>query len=682
MTTPTRHILVTSALPYANGPIHLGHMLEHIQTDIWVRFQKMQGHVCTYVCADDAHGTPIMLNAQKLGITPEALIIQSGQEHRADFADFHIGFDNYHSTHSPENRELAELIYQRLRDKGYIATRTIKRPYDESKQMFLPDRFIKGECPRCSAVDQYGDNCEVCGATYTPSDLKNPRSVLSGTKPIEKDTEQYFFQLGKLEPMLREWTTTEHVQATIRHKLDEWFATGLQDWEISRDAPYWGFEIPGAPGKYFYVWLDAPIGYMASFKNLCDKNKKLNFDDYWKADSQYELYHFIGKDIAYFHTLFWPAMLHGAGFRTPTAVFCHGFLTVNNQKMSKTRGTFIKARTYLDHLNPEYLRYYFAAKLSDGIDDLDLNLEDFTARVNSDLIGKYVNIASRAAGFIHKHFAGYLTQTPGDADDKNLRLRIYGEDELIRNAYEERRYGHVVHEVMRLADLTNQYFDKNKPWALAKDPAHLPQLHQVCSECLNAFRVLTIYLSPILPKLAEQVAQFLNIAGKLNWAHLTNYPTTRINEYTHLATRIDPKQVQAVLNASKENLQMTTDTQPTVTTTTNEAIKPEISIDDFNKVDLRIAKIVAASFVEGADKLLQLTVDLGEGKTRNIFAGIRSAYDPATLVGRLTVVVANLTPRKMKFGLSEGMVLAAGPGGKELWILSPDTGAQPGMRIK
>ncbi len=690
-----RKILVTSALPYANGPIHLGHLVEYIQTDIWARFQKLRGHECWYVCADDTHGTPVMLRAQQEGVTPEQLIGRMHAEHARDFADFGVAFDNYYSTHSPENRDLATLIYKKLQAGGHIARRTIKQAYDPVKRMFLPDRFIKGECPRCGAPDQYGDSCEVCGATYSPTELKNAVSALSGAKPVEKESEHYFFKLGDFEESLRKWlfpeiTAPRHVQPEVANKLDEWFNAGLQDWDISRDAPYFGFEIPDAPGKYFYVWLDAPIGYMASFRNLCAKNG-LDFDAFWGKDSKAELYHFIGKDILYFHALFWPAMLEGAGFRKPSAVFAHGFLTVNGQKMSKSRGTFITARTYLDHLNPEYLRYYFAAKLGPRVEDIDLSFEDFIARINSDLVGKYVNIASRAAGFITKRFQGKLieerelmAEDTHISSDMALEQRLYAEESTLLAAYEERDYGRVVREVMRLADQVNQYFDRNKPWELAKstDPLLEKRLHQVCSECVNAFRILTIYLRPILPRLAENVAAFLNLPGELDWAHLNRYPTKPINEYQHLLTRVDPKQVEALLEKSKENLKMTTTETPSTAAPGIEPIKPEISIDDFGKLDLRIARIVKAGYVEGADKLLQLTVDLGEGKTRNVFAGIRSAYEPATLEGRLTVVVANLAPRKMRFGLSEGMVLAAGPGGKDLWILAPDTGAQPGMRVK
>jgi len=678
-----RRILVTSALPYANGSIHLGHLVEYIQTDIWARFQKLRGHECWYVCADDTHGTPIMLRAQKEGITPEQLIERMGTEHQRDFADFNIGFDNYYSTHSAENRALAETIYTRLRDAGHIARRTIQQAYDPVKQMFLPDRFIKGECPRCGAKDQYGDNCEVCGATYSAPELKNAVSVLSGVAPVEKESEHYFFKLGDFEDVLRSWlfpdiTQIRHVQPEVANKLDEWFGAGLKDWDISRDEPYFGFEIPDAPGKFFYVWLDAPIGYMASFQNLCTL-KGLKFDDFWGRDSDAELYHFIGKDILYFHALFWPAMLSGAGFRLPTAVNAHGFLTVNGQKMSKSRGTFINARTYLNHLNPEYLRYYFAAKLGARLDDIDLNLDDFSARINSNLVGKYVNIAARAAGFITQQFDGKLAAACARPE---LLRELQDAAETIAGHYEQREYGEAVREIMALADRANAFVDELKPWVLAKDPAQKELLHQVCTTSLNLFRLLTIYLKPVLPKLAAEVEKFLNIMP-LAWSDsATLLVGEKINPYQHLAARIDPKQVAALLEETKESLAMNIETPAAPAASAIEPIKPEISIDDFGKVDLRIAKIVGAAYVEGADKLLQLTVDVGEGKTRNIFAGIRAAYDPKQLEGRLTVVVANLAPRKMKFGLSEGMVLAAGPGGKELWILAPDSGALPGMRVK
>ncbi len=691
MTAPKRHLLVTSALPYANGPIHIGHLVEYIQTDIWVRFQKLRGHECWYVCADDTHGTPIMLRAEKEGVAPEELIRRMHAEHRRDFADFAIAFDNYYSTHSPENRELAGLIYARLRDAGHIVRRNTRHPYDPVKQMFLPDRFIRGECPRCGAKDQYGDSCEACGATYAISELRNAVSVLSGAVPVEKDTEHFFFRLGDFEGQLRAYlfpdiTAPRHVQPEVANKLDEWFATGLKDWEISRDAPYFGFEIPDAPGKFFYVWLDAPVGYMASFKNLCEQGSGIrgqasgpDFEEYWGADSTAELHHFIGKDILYFHALFWPAMLAGAGFRLPTAVHAHGFLTVNGLKMSKSRGTFINARAYLNHLEPEYLRYYFAAKLGRGVDDLDLNLEDFVARVNSNLVGKYVNIAARTASFIEKQFGGRLAAR---LVNKDLVLELEKAGEAIAGHYEEREFGEAVRLIMALADQANEFVDTMKPWVLAKDPGQKELLHEVCTTSLNLFRLLTLYLKPVLPRTAAAVEQFLNIPP-LAWADYTVPLLDHgINPYRHLAARIDPKRIEAMLEESKESLKMSADTPAAAPAVPAEPIKPEITIDDFGKLDLRIARIVSAAHVEGADKLLQLTVDLGEGRTRNVFAGIRSAYEPKDLEGRLTVVVANLAPRKMKFGVSEGMVLAAGPGGKELWILAPDSGAQPGMRVK
>ena len=678
MPNNSRHLLVTSALPYANGAIHLGHLVEYIQTDIWVRFQKMQGHETIYVCADDAHGTPIMLRAQNEGISPEELVARTDREHRADFADFHVEFDNYHSTHSEENRQLAETIYGRLKDAGHIHSRTIKQAYDPLKEMFLPDRFIKGECPRCGAADQYGDNCEVCGATYSPTELKNPVSVISGATPIEKESEHYFFKLGDFEAMLQAWTQGEHTQPEIANKLNEWFEAGLQDWDISRDAPYFGFEIPDAPGKYFYVWLDAPIGYMASFKQYCDRHG-IDFNAWWDKDSEHEVFHFIGKDIAYFHTLFWPAMLAGSGYRTPTAVFCHGFLTVNGQKMSKSRGTFITARTYLEQLNPEYLRYYFAAKLGNGIDDIDLNLEDFQQRVNSDLVGKVVNIASRCAGFINKKFAGQLS---GKIAEPELYARFVEASDRIAALYENREFSHAVREIMALADHANQYIDTQKPWVLAKESGKEQQVQDVCSMGLNLFRVLITYLKPVLPKLAEASEAFLNI-DPLMWKDVRT-PLTKhtINTFKPLMTRVEKDKVDAMVDASKENLQATqTATQQKSADDSIEPIAEQIEFDDFARVDLRIARIIKAEHVEGADKLLQLTLDIGN-ETRNVFAGIKSAYQPEDLEGKLTVMVANLKPRKMRFGISEGMVLAAGPGGKDLWVLHPDEGAQPGMRVK
>ncbi len=671
--TPHRKILVTSALPYANGAIHLGHLVEYIQTDIWVRFQKRQGHECYYVCADDAHGTPIMLRAQKEGITPETLIARVHTEHQADFADFAIGFDNYYSTHSPENQHFASLIYQGLKSKGHIIRKTIRQAYDPVKQMFLPDRFIRGECPKCGAADQYGDNCEKCGATYSPTDLKNAVSVISGAPPIEKDSEHLFVNLADFEVMLKEWIHSGSLQPEVQRKLNEWFESGLQAWDISRDAPYFGFEIPGESDKYFYVWLDAPIGYIASFRNLCDK-QGLDFDEFWYDAKRTELYHFIGKDIVYFHTLFWPAMLNGGGFRSPNAVFVHGFLTVEGHKMSKSRGTFINARTYLNHLNPEYLRYYFAAKLGGSVDDVDLNLEDFLHRVNADLVGKVVNIASRCAGFITKRFDGNLAaQLPNAA----LYQDFLQQGTSIAQAYETREYHRAVREIMSLADRANQYIDEHKPWVIAKQPNQDAQLQAVCTQGLNLFYVLIGYLSPILPIMAKKVEQFLNISLTWQPVPLLNHS---IQPFQPLMQRIEQAQIDAMLADSKENLTKIESSSPALAPIV--PIADTISYEDFAKVDLRIAKILNAEHVEGAEKLLRLTLDIGEDKPRTVFAGIKEAYAPEQLINRLTVMVANLAPRKMRFGLSEGMVLAAGPGKNELFLLSPDTGAMPGMKVK
>ena len=677
----TRNILVTSALPYANGSIHLGHLVEYIQTDIWARFQKMRGHKCTYVCADDAHGTAIMLRARQEGISPEELIARVSGEHQQDFAGFHIGFDNYHSTHSEENRFFANTIYERNRDAGNIHSKFITQAYDPVENIFLPDRFIKGECPKCGAPDQYGDNCENCGASYNPADLKNPRSVVSGATPVEKESEHYFFKLGNFETMLREWTQAGHLQKEITNKLNEWFEAGLQDWDISRDAPYFGFEIPDHPGKYFYVWLDAPIGYMASFMNLCNRRDDLDFEFYWNPDSEAELYHFIGKDIQYFHTLFWPAMLHGAGFRVPTNVFIHGFLTVDGQKMSKSRGTFIKASTYLKHLNPEYLRYYFAGKLGSGVDDIDLNLEDFAQRVNADLVGKFVNIASRCAGFITKRFEGRLSDTLAEPTLWNS-FKHAGDE--IAEHFEKREYARAMRSIMALADKANQYIDEKQPWVIAKEEGKDEELQQICSMGLNLFRVIACYLKPVLPATIEAAEAFLNVEP-LGWDDAkTPLHGHVIGKFKPLMTRVDPKQIEAVVEDSKEDLEATMKTAATPAGSdplSQDPIGDTIQFDDFAKLDLRIARIVGAEHVDGADKLLQLTLDLG-GETRNVFAGIKSAYAPEDLEGKLTVMVANLAPRKMRFGVSEGMVLAAGPGGKELFILNPDEGAQPGMRVK
>jgi methionyl-tRNA synthetase len=669
-----RTILVTSALPYANGPIHLGHLVEYIQTDIWVRFQKQRGHRCFFVCADDSHGTPIMLRADSEGISPEDLIARVSIEHQADFKDFSVAFDHYHSTHSEENKTLSTLIYQRLKEQGYISSREITQAYDPIKEMFLPDRFIKGDCPKCGAKDQYGDNCEVCGATYSPTDLKNAVSVVSGAKPIEKDSVHYFLKLSGFSEMLREWIHGGHVQDTVKNKLDEWLEQGLQEWDISRDAPYFGFEIPGAPGKYFYVWLDAPIGYMASFKKLCEK-EGLAFDDFWREDSTAELYHFIGKDIIYFHALFWPAMLTGAGFRRPSAIFAHGFLTVNGEKMSKSRGTFIKARTYLEHLNPEHLRYYFAAKLSAGIDDIDLSFDDFSQRVNSDLVGKVVNIASRCSGFIKKRFNNQLSD---QCAEPALYQQFIDTNETIAQLYEGREFGKAMREIMALADLANQYIDDKKPWVIAKAENQDQELHEVCSMGINLFRVLVAYLKPVVPVLAQESELFLNIESQLWPTEFEPLTGHTINQFKPLMTRVDPAKIAAVVEASKESMAPVADA---VVEKKHEPIAQTIAFDDFAKLDLRVAKIIKAEAVDGADKLLQLTVDIGD-ETRTILAGIKSAYTPESLTGRLVVVVANLEPRKMRFGLSEGMVIAAGPGGEDIWVLAPDEGAQVGMRIK
>ncbi len=685
----TRKILVTSALPYANGSIHLGHLVEYIQTDIWVRFQKMQGHTVHYVCADDTHGTPIMLRAEKEGVTPEALIEAVHKEHSQDFAEFLVQFDNYYSTNSDENKELASNIYKALKANGKIASKTIEQYFDPVKNMFLPDRFIKGECPKCHAKDQYGDNCEVCGATYSPTDLINPFSAVSGATPVRKETEHYFFKLSECADFLRDWTRSGTLQAEAANKMTEWVGevgeNKLSDWDISRDAPYFGFEIPDAPGKYFYVWLDAPIGYMASFKNLCAKNG-LDFDEYWKKDSKTELYHFIGKDILYFHALFWPATLEYSGHRTPTNVFAHGFLTVNGEKMSKSRGTFITARSYLDHIkNPEYLRYYYAAKLNGSMEDIDLNLEDFVARVNSDLVGKYINIASRTAGFVAKRFDNQLKPPSNHPVIAEMRAAA----ESIAEAYANRDFARALREIMKLTDAANGFVAEAAPWVVAKDETRDAELHQICSDALEMFRILTIYLKPVLPKIAQEIEAFLNVPA-LTWANVQTglQDGHGIQAYNHLITRVDPKQIEAMTEANKENLQVAP--APQSSETKAPATKAEtpaeegayISIDDFTKVDLRIAKIVDAQHVEGAEKLLQLTLDIGEAKTRNVFAGIKSAYDPESLKGRLTVMVANLAPRKMKFGLSEGMVLAASDERGGPYILSPDSGAQAGMRVK
>jgi methionyl-tRNA synthetase len=695
-----RKILVTCALPYANGSIHLGHLLEHIQTDIWVRFQRMRGHETYFVCADDAHGTPIMLKAQELGVTPEEMINGVRDEHMADFADFHISFDNYHSTHSPENEAFAHEIYNRLHAKGHIKTKVISQLYDPEKGMFLPDRFIKGTCPKCKAEDQNGDSCDECGATYSTTEVLNPRSVVSGATPVFKDSEHYFFDLPAFGEMLEDWTRSGALQDEMANKLAEWFESGLQQWDISRDAPYFGFEIPNAPGKYFYVWLDAPIGYMGSFKNLCDK-QGINFDEFWQLDSEAELYHFIGKDIIYFHSLFWPAMLEGAGFRKPTAVHAHGFVTVNGAKMSKSKGTFIKGRTYLEHLNPEYLRYYYAAKLTHKIDDLDLNLEDFAQRVNSDLVGKVVNIASRCASFITKRFEGMLSV---NIDNQELADEVMAAGDSIAAHYESRDFARGMREIMALADKVNEYIAIKEPWQLVKDESKQQEVHDICSLGINMFRTLMIYLKPVLPVLADSTAAFLN--DELIWeGHKTLLTDHKINKFKALLQRVDMEKVNAMTEASKDNLLTKAEAEKPAkkakkakqekvidnTAALNDPlgcdpISEEIQFEDFAKIDLRIVKIINAEHVEKADKLLRLTLALDSkeegGETRQVFAGIKSAYQPEDLIGKHTVMVANLAPRKMRFGMSEGMVLAAGPGGKDLWVLNPDDGAQPGMRVK
>ncbi|RPI15591.1 MAG: methionine--tRNA ligase [Lysobacterales bacterium] len=677
--TDRRTILVTSALPYANGAPHLGHMVEAVQTDIWVRYQRLRGHQCLYICASDAHGTPIMLKARQEGVAPEQLIERVGAEQRRDFAGFDISFDNFHTTHSAENREVTEEVYARLVAGGHIRRETIRQSYDEQAGMFLPDRYVRGGCPRCGAADQYGDSCENCGATYSPADLVNPVSVLSGTPPVLRDSEHLFFRLADFEAMLREWTGSGRLQAAVAAKLDEWFDAGLRDWDISRDAPYFGFEIPGEPGKYFYVWLDAPIGYLGSFLQWC-RRTGTDFARYWAPGSDAEVYHFIGKDIVYFHTLFWPAVLHGAGYRTPTSVYAHGFLTVNGQKMSKSRGTFIMASTWLEHLPAEYLRYYYASRLGPGVEDLDLNLDEFVSKVNADLVGKLVNIASRCAGFIARGSAGRLAdQLP----DPTLQAEFVGAADRIGAAYEARDFALAVREIMLLADRANHYIDQQKPWLMAKDPARAPAVQGVCTQGLELFRLLVLYLKPVLPRLAGAAERFLGI-GDQHWTDATRSLAGRtIGTYEPLATRVDPAAVQALLAAAAGSLQPMG--VPTAATAATAAAKPAdapaISIDDFTRVDLRIARIVSAEAVEGADKLLRLVVDLGDGR-RTVYAGIRQAYAPDTLVGRLTVVVANLEPRKMRFGTSEGMVLAAGPGGSDIFLLSPDSGATPGMRVK
>jgi methionyl-tRNA synthetase len=667
MSEAPRKILVTSALPYVNGLPHMGHMVEYIQTDIWVRFQKLRGHTCIYVCAADAHGTPIMLKARELAITPEELTAENSKEFVSVFEDFGVDMDNFHTTHSPENEALTVEMFEALREAGDIYTKTIEQAYDEKEGMFLPDRFVRGTCPFCKTPDQYGDACENCSKTYTPADLIDPVSVVSGTTPVLRESEHYFFRLGNYEERLRKWMGASRLDRNAVAKLEEWFEAGLQDWDISRDAPYFGFRIPGTEDKYFYVWLDAPVGYPASFRNLCDRRADLDFDEFWRPGSDTEVYHFIGKDIMYFHMLFWPAVLEGSGFRTPTSVFAHGFLTVNGLKMSKSRGTFIKARTYLDNLDPSCLRYYYAAKLGPTIEDIDLNLEDFVARVNSDLVGKLVNIASRCAGFIGKRFDGQLS---GALADAALFDEFVAASETLASHYEGREFSKAMRLIMALADKANRYIDDKKPWVMIKDEDHLDEVQLVCTQGLNMFRSLMIYLAPVIPAVAEGARSFLG-EDEWHWADAsTPLLDATINKFTPLLKRIEPEQVQRMVEQSRETHQP----EPAEQDDT-------ISIDDFMNVDLRIARIEKAEPVEGADKLLALTLDVGD-TTRNVFAGIKAAYEPDSLVGRHVVVVANLAPRKMRFGVSEGMVLAAGPGGEDIFLLSPDDGAAPGMRVK
>ncbi|OHR74774.1 methionine--tRNA ligase [Neisseria sp. HMSC70E02] len=683
----TRKILVTSALPYANGSIHLGHMVEHIQTDVWVRFQKLRGHECHYCCADDTHGTPVMLAAQKQGIAPEDMIAKVREEHLADFTGFFIGYDNYYSTHSPENKQFSQDIYRALKANGKIESRVIEQLFDPEKQMFLPDRFVKGECPKCHAQDQYGDNCEVCGTTYSPTELINPYSAVSGAKPELRESEHFFFKLGECADFLKAWTSGNnphdgkpHLQAEALNKMKEWLGEGeettLSDWDISRDAPYFGFEIPDAPGKYFYVWLDAPVGYMASFKNLCDRIG-IDFDEYFKADSQTEMYHFIGKDILYFHALFWPAMLHFSGHRAPTGVYAHGFLTVDGQKMSKSRGTFITAKSYLEQgLNPEWMRYYIAAKLNSKIEDIDLNLQDFISRVNSDLVGKYVNIAARASGFIAKRFEGRLKDVSGSA----LLAKLAAESDNIAEQYENREYARALRDIMALADAVNEYVDANKPWELAKQEGQDERLHEVCSELINAFTMLTAYLAPVLPQTAANAARFLNLDA-ITWANTREtLGEHAINKYEHLMQRVDQKQVDDLIEANKQSIQTTP--APAAEESKYEKVAEQASFDDFMKIDMRVAKVLNCEAVEGSTKLLKFDLDFGFEK-RIIFSGIAASYpNPAELNGRMVIAVANFAPRKMaKFGVSEGMILSAATAEGKLKLLDVDEGAQPGDKV-
>jgi methionyl-tRNA synthetase len=671
----SRSIIVTAALPYANGPIHIGHLVEYVQADIWVRFQKLIGNDCLYVCADDAHGTPIMLSARKRGIDPQQLIDEMHASHSADFREFFVDFDVFHSTHSEENRVCASTIYERLRDGGYIKRKSVAQAYDEQAKMFLPDRFVKGTCPSCKTPDQYGDACEKCGATYAPTDLIDGRSVLTGTAPVVRDSEHLFLELGKFEPFLREWLANDHVQPEVRNKLEEWFEAGLRDWDISREAPYWGFPIPGETDKFFYVWLDAPIGYMGSHWRWCkDHNREADFQKAWAPGSDTELIQFLGKDIAYFHTLFWPAVLHGSGHRTPDKVYCHGFLTVDGRKMSKSRGTFIAARTWLDHLDPQALRYYIAAKLASGVDDIDLSLDDFVYRVNSDLVGKVVNIASRCAGILRKKYGNVLSDT---LDDAEMYAEFAAAREEVGEHFEAREYARAIRAITALADRTNKYIDAKAPWALCKEEATLAEGHRVCTQGLNLFRVLITMLSPVVPKLAEDSAALLR--SPISWSGLdTPLLGAEIEKFQALMLRVDKANVEAVVEASKP---AEPPPPPEPVAPTHDPVADTISYDDFMKVDLRVATIVEADIIEKANKLLRLSVDLGFEK-RQVIAGIRKKYDPSQLIGKQVVVVANLAPRTMKFGVSEGMVIAAGPGAPDIFLVGLDEGAQNGMRIK
>ncbi len=679
----TRRILATSALPYINGSIHLGHLLEHIQTDIWVRFQRMRGHQVIYVCADDTHGTATMLLAEARGVAPEQLIETIREEHTRDFQRFLIAHDNYYSTHSDENRYYSELIFTRLNERGLIFTEEVEQLYDPERKLFLADRFVKGECPECGAADQYGDNCEVCSATYDATALKNPYSTLTGATPVLESSEHYFFDLPRYGDFLRDWLASGTVQPEVANKLKEWLEGGLKPWDISRDAPYFGFVIPGTKDKYFYVWMDAPIGYMASFRDYTNRHDDVKFDEFWDAEAARtaatEVHHFIGKDIINFHALFWPSVLDGAGFRTPTRIHTHGFITVDGTRMSKSRGTFINAATYLDHLDPEYLRYYYATKLSGTVDDMDINLDDFVQRVNSDLVGKVVNIASRCAGFITRQFDGHLADS---LHDEALWRRFVETRHTIAEHFEASNTARAVREITALADLANQYVATHAPWALAKDPDKRDEVQGVCSQGINLFRVLAVYLTPILPRMARDAAEFLQVDA-FSWRDL-GAPLLghRIAPFKPLFARMEKADVDAMVAATREAAPAAAPAAAASAAAPDDGTAAPISIDEFTRVDLRVARVVAADAVEGADKLLKLTLDLGDGGRRQVFAGIKQAYRAEELVGRLTVVVANLAPRKMRFGTSEGMVLAAGPGGRDIFLLSPDSGAEPGMVVR